>query len=233
MSSERPRVAVLQSNYIPWKGYFDLIRRVDTFVFYDDVQYTKNDWRNRNRIKTAQGLQWLTIPVGTDLNRRICDVTIPDPRWQKKHLASIRQSYAKSACLEECTRLLEILYLEQEWQSLSELNQFSIRHISREWLGLTAEFRASSEFELNGDRNVRLLQLLINLNAKTYFSGPSAKSYLNELEFQRHGIKIEFINYAEYPSYQQLHPPFVHEVSIIDTLLSLGQRAKELIWQTP
>lgn len=228
MGQKVHRVAVLQSNYIPWKGYFDIIAKADTFVFYDDVQYTKNDWRNRNQIKTAQGLQWLTIPVGTNLDRRICDVTILNRRWQLKHLTTIRQAYAKAACAAECAPLLELLYLHHEWNTLSDLNQFSIRTIARDWLGLDAHFRSSAEFVLDGHRNARLLCLLQQLNTDVYISGPSAQSYLDEAAFASAGIRIEYMDYSTYPEYKQPHPPFCHHVSILDTLLCLGSEARHM-----
>src|SRR5579864_7157911 len=107
------RAAVLQSNYIPWKGYFDIIHDVDVFVFYDDVQYTKNDWRNRNRIKTAGGVQWLTVPTGSDINRRICDVSLPDPNWTRKHWRTLHQAYSHAPHFHRYESFLSEIYLER------------------------------------------------------------------------------------------------------------------------
>jgi hypothetical protein len=215
------RVAVLQSNYIPWKGYFDIISKVDTFVFYDDVQYTKNDWRNRNRIKTVHGPQWLTIPVGVRLDRKISEVVISDSRWQRKHWSTLKQTYAKSRCIAECESLLDLIYVERQWERLSELNQF----VCRDWMRLSTEFRSSEEFQLSKERNSRLLELLIAVGATTYVSGPSAKSYLDESELLRHGIDVEYMDYSHYPEYIQPFPPFEHNVSILDMLFCLGHRA--------
>ena len=116
-------VVILQSNYIPWKGYFDLIHDADLFIFYDDLQYTKNDWRNRNKIKTEQGLKWLTVPVGIDLNRLIYEVDIKDHTWQKKHWEIIKQSYSKCKYFSNYKSFFENIYLEQEWLNLSAMNQ--------------------------------------------------------------------------------------------------------------
>src|SRR5262249_18719018 len=153
-------VAVLQSNYVPWKGYFDIIHDVDTFVFYDDVQFTKNDWRNRNRIKTAQGIQWLSVPVGGDIHRSIREVEIPDPRWQRKHFETLRQNYAKAPHFAYVEPLLEEVYVRRTWPMLSELNQFLITTISHDYLGLATQFDDSARYPLKGARQERLLELL-------------------------------------------------------------------------
>src|SRR5690349_15770355 len=113
----RMRVAVIQSNYIPWKGYFDIIHDVDVFIFYDDLQYTKNDWRNRNQIKSSYGLQWLTIPVGQRSDRLICDVQIADSGWQKKHWEKLRHSYARAPFFSRYAPFLEDIYLDAHWDN--------------------------------------------------------------------------------------------------------------------
>jgi len=224
------QVAVLQSNYIPWKGYFDIIHSVDRFIFYDDVQFTKNDWRNRNRIKTQQGLQWLTIPVGTALNRRIQDVEIPDERWQRKHWKSLCQAYGKAPHFESFRRFFEHVYCERTWTNLAEWNRFLIQHIAREFLGIETEFQLSSEYALDGRKSDRLLDLVRQAGAEVYVSGPSAKSYLDEAAFAESSIKVEYFDYAGYPEYPQFHPPFVHEVSILDLLFHTGADAPYYIW---
>ena len=151
--------AVLQSNYIPWRGYFDLIHDVDVFVFYDDVQYTVNDWRNRNRVKTANGVVWLTIPVGNQNDRRICDVELRDGAWQRKHWMTIEQSYRKAPHFAKCEPFFRSIY-ERAWTSLSELNQTVITSIARDMLGITTTFRDSREFVLEHTKSDRLLSLL-------------------------------------------------------------------------
>src|SRR5690349_21530552 len=128
------KVVVLQSNYIPWKGYFDLIHDADCFVFYDDVQYTKNDWRNRNRIIMPGGPKWLTIPTGIDAHRLICEVELPDASWQGRHWETIRQSYRRAPYFKHYRPFFEEIYLGREWRTLSELNQHLIRQITRDLL---------------------------------------------------------------------------------------------------
>ena len=126
------RVAVLQSNYLPWKGYFDIIHSADLFIFYDDIQFTKNDWRNRNKIKTQSGPAWLTIPVGGDLNRLINEVTLQDQRWAVKHLKSIQQYYSRAPFFKRYQDFLEDVYLNRQWSHLSKLNQYLIQHIAHD-----------------------------------------------------------------------------------------------------
>lgn len=224
------RVAVLQSNYIPWKGYFDIIHKVDTFVFYDDVQFTKNDWRNRNRIKTPSGVQWLTIPVGGDLNRLIQDVVIHDHHWQVKHWKTLQQSYGKTPCFSDCREFLEEIYLGHAWENLSALNRYLIAEISRSFLGITTHFQRSTEFTLTGTKSDRLLSLLQQLNATHYVSGPSASSYIDRELFREAGIEVEYMDYSNYPTYPQSHPPFEHGVSILDLLFHVGSDAPSYIW---
>jgi hypothetical protein len=224
------KVAVLQSNYIPWKGYFDIIHDVDLFIFYDDVQYTKNDWRNRNKIKTAQGVRWLTIPVGASEQRLICEVELNDNHWSRKQWATIQQSYSKTPYLKQYQDFFERVYTQDKWTNLSELNQFLIKTISSEFLGIETEFRDSREFDLTGKKADRLLDLLHKAGATLYVSGPSARDYLDELRFTEAGIKLVYKDYSGYPEYPQLFPPFEHAVSILDLLFNCGPEAPYYIW---
>lgn len=226
-------VAVLQSNYVPWKGYFDIVHDVDTFVFYDDVQFTKNDWRNRNRIKTRQGVQWLTVPVGADIGRTIREVAIADAHWQRKHYETLRQSYGKAPCFEEVRPFLEHVYLERRWDNLSEMNQFLIAAVSRDFLGLATRFDDSSRYALAGAKQERLLALLAAMKATRYVSGPSGRDYMDVGAFEAAGIEVVFKDYSRYPEYPQLHPPFEHHVSILDLLVHTGRDAPRYIWGSP
>lgn len=224
------KVAVLQSNYLPWKGYFDLIHDVDLFVFYDDVQYTKNDWRNRNQIKTAHGLTWITVPTGKHLSRLICEVELRDPHWQEQHWKTISQSYGRCPFFSQYTEFFQNCYLQRSWTSLSELNQYLIRTIATEFLGIRTEFRDSRDFGSSGKASGRLLNLLKKTEAKTYFSGPAARAYLDEAAFAEEGIEVVYKDYGGYPDYPQLHPPFAHNVSIIDLLFNRGPESPSHIW---
>jgi hypothetical protein len=224
------KVAVIQSNYIPWKGYFDIIHDVDLFVFYDDVQYTTNDWRNRNRINTPNGLIWLTVPVGTDSNRLICEVQLPDRRWATKHWKTIEQCYSRAPHFRRYRDFFADVYTARHWPTLSELNQFLIKAISRDILGITTQFEDSRTFCPQGSRLERLLDLLTKIGASTYVSGPSARDYINPDAFRAANIDLVYKSYEGYPEYNQRCKPFVHAVSIIDLLFNVGLDATHHIW---
>jgi hypothetical protein len=224
------KVAVIQSNYIPWKGYFDIINDVDVFVFYDDVQFTKNDWRNRNKIKVPGGTLWLSIPTGTDMNRLIREVKIQDSRWAKKHLKSIEQYYSKAPYFKNYKEFLNYVYCERKWNYLSELNQYIIKTISNDYLKCETIFDDSASYSPEGKRLERLVNLLKKINADQYITGPSAKSYIEEKVFEKENIKVVWKEYSGYPEYSQLFPPFEHFVSILDLLFNTGPDAPYYIW---
>ncbi|MCB1880900.1 MAG: WbqC family protein [Chromatiaceae bacterium] len=224
------RVAILQSNYIPWKGYFDIINDVDLFVFYDDVQYTKNDWRNRNKVKISTGTNWLTVPVGPSRDRLICDVRITDQRWQKKHWETLWHCYGKAPFFSVHAPFFKDFYLSQSWTSLSELNQYLIKHISRKVLASETKFIDSREFMAEGSKQNRLLNILRKAGATQYISGPAAKNYIEEEQFISAGIELIWKDYSNYPEYPQFHPPFEHGVTILDLLFHTGPDAPYYIW---
>jgi len=223
-------VAVIQSNYIPWKGYFDIIHDADLLIFYDDLQYTKNDWRNRNKVKTPQGLLWLTIPVGTSKDRLICEVTLNDPKWQSKHWQTIQQNYVKAPYYARYRPFFEEVYLGRRWSNLSELNQFLIKAISQDLLSMHTQFCDSREYAAEGKKLDRLINLLSQAGADSYVSGPAAKGYIQESRFQEAGIELAWKSYAGYPEYQQFSPPFEHGVTILDLLFHTGPDAPWYIW---
>jgi len=223
------RAAVLQSNYLPWRGYFDLIHDVDVFVFYDDVQYTVNDWRNRNCVKTANGVAWLTIPIGNQNARRICDVEIRDQSWRRKHWMTIEQSYARAPHFHRFEPFFRNVY-GRPWTSLSDLNQTLIRAIAGEFLGIETSFRDSREYELSGSKGERLLCLLRKLGADEYVSGPAAREYIDVDAFEGNGIRVRWKDYAGYPEYPQQHGPFANKLSIVDLLMCCGDQAPDYVW---
>jgi len=215
------KIAILQSNYIPWKGYFDLINMVDEFVFYDEVQYTKNDWRNRNLIQTKQGIQWLSIPVQqSTLNQLIKDTKVADKRWNKKHWVTISQNYSKAQYFKEYKDILEDLYLGNTSNYLCEINYRFIMQINK-LLGITTKIRFSSEFDLKEGQTEKLLGILDDSMATSYLSGPAAKGYIDEKLFNSK-MNLEWMNYDRYPIYKQLNSPFCHGVSILDLILNKG-----------
>jgi hypothetical protein len=218
------KVAILQSNYIPWKGYFDIINHVDEFILYDIVQYTKNDWRNRNKIKTSKGLLWVTIPVLTGglFGQRICDAAIADARWPNKHWQAIKTNYGRAEYFAKIGPFLEELYQKATAMTrLSQINAFFLRSIC-ELLGIKTRITSATDYVLSGDRNEALIALLKQSKGDEYLTGPAAKGYLDEELFKENGIGVKWMDYSGYPEYSQLHPPFEHGVSIIDMLLNLG-----------
>lgn len=223
-------VAVLQSNYLPWKGYFDLINDVDVFVFYDDVQYTKNDWRNRNRIPTSNGFSWLTVPVGKSLGRLICEVQMENDKWQKKHWATIQQNYARCPGMSLFSDYFRDIYENTHWVSLSELNQKLIQDVSG-MLNISTRFDDSRNYNLKGTKQSRLIDLLAQIGATRYVSGPSGKNYIDENDFKMMGIELIYKDYSGFPEYQQRGDDvFNHSVSIIDVLLSTGAEAPHFVY---
>ena len=223
------KISISQSNYIPWKGYFDLINMADEFIFHDDLQYTKNDWRNRNKIKTKNGLEWLTIPCGVNEKRLICEVELENKDWQKHHWQKIVANYSKASYFNAYKDFFEDFYLNKKWTNLSEMNQTLIKRISKEILSINTEFYDSRDFNLKSKKSERVKELLVKRNADIYYSGPSAKDYLEEKELEDAGIKVVWMDYSGYLEYIQLFPPFEHNVSILDLIFNEGKNARHFL----
>lgn len=219
------RVGVIQSNYIPWRGYFDFIDDVDLFIFYDDVQYTKGTWRNRNRIKSANGLQWITVPVKHDrLAKRIDETRIDASRkWQVKHLKSMRASYGRAPHLAPyLDQYAEIIHAGHE--ILSDLNVALCKWIMGA-LGIKTTVRMSREYKLSGTKTERLIDLLTQVGASRYLSGPAGRAYLDGDLFRAHGITLEYKSY-DYAPYPQLWGEFDGAVTVLDLLFHTGPEAR-------
>jgi len=224
------KVAVLQSNYIPWRGYFDIIHDVELFIFHDDLQYTKNDWRNRNKIVTEGGTKWLSIPVGTDEHRLILDVKMKDPSWQKKHFDMLKASYRKAPFFEKFEPFLEHVYLGKKWEYLYELDRYLIETVSREYLGIATKFADSRDFDFRGVKHEKLLTMLQSAGATTYVSGPAAKDYIRAEDYEKAGIELIWKDYSGYPDYPQQFGAGDYAVSILDLILNTGDEAPYYIW---
>jgi hypothetical protein len=222
-------VSILQSNYIPWRGYFDIMRKSDVFVIYDEVQYTKNDWRNRNVIQTKVGSQWLTIPVKQkSLSQTIKDTKIASNNWTQKHWNAIQLTYAKANHFSEYETWLSELYSEvKHYESLSEVNVFFLTKILKK-LDIHTEIINSEDLHLKGDKNEKLIDSVIKLKGNCYLSGPAAKSYLDIDLFQRNGISVEWMDYSNYAPYQQWGGSFNGAVSILDTIAHCGTDLKTI-----
>ena len=229
------KVVILQSNYIPWKGYFDLINDADIFVYYDEVQYTKNDWRNRNKIYSVNAEQWLTIPIAKDAVKwKISEVEIADSSWQVLHHKSIYYAYKKAPYFSQIEPLINEVSLEMKRSSLIQLNRYLIEKIAQ-MIGITTTFVDSKSLNLSGDRVERLVDILVQLGATHYISGPSAKNYLSssELLFNKNNIEIVYKDYSGYPQYKQMREPFIHSLSILDLLVNVKMdEVKDYIWNS-
>ncbi|SHM61510.1 WbqC family protein [Flavobacterium saccharophilum] len=224
------RIVITQSNYIPWKGYFDAIALADEFVIYDDMQFTRRDWRNRNIIKTPNGNKWLTIPVEVKGKyfQKINEAKISDKDWNKNHWNIIKNNYSKSQNFADYKDLFEELYLNCNSIYLTEINYRFIVAIC-ELLQIKSNIRFSSEFELKEERSERLLDICLNLEGTDYYSGPAAKAYMNEQVFTEAGVKVHYFDYSNYPEYKQLHDPFEHYVSILDLIFCEGKSAVKFL----
>lgn len=216
-------IAILQSNYIPWKGYFDLIRSVDKFIIFDEMQYTRRDWRNRNRIKTPQGLLWLTVPVSCKGKyfQKISETKLSDANWAPDHWVKITQNYRRAKYFNEIRDLLEPIYFGEHFDYLSQLNLRLIQSICC-YLNITTQILNSCDFTLADEKSERLAGLCRQVEATEYLTGPSAHDYLDESVFHRNGINVKFFDYSGYPVYPQLWGEFEHNVSIIDLLFNCG-----------
>jgi hypothetical protein len=224
------KLIITQSNYIPWKGYFDAINIADEFIIYDDMQYTRRDWRNRNKIKTKDGVQWLTVPVEVKGKyfQKINETKISDPQWAKQHWNTIAHNYSKAAYFNDYKDIFERTYLGNTREYLSEVNHDFITVVCA-ILGITTPIRWSSEFDLAEGKTERLVDLCLKAGATDYYSGPAAKSYMDESLFQKAGIKVHYFDYSGYPVYTQLFGEFTHEVSIIDLIFNEGPNAKRFM----
>ena len=223
---------ILQPSFIPWRGYFHQIQRADVFVFYDCVQYDKHGWRNRNRIKTPQGAQWLTIPVaasGACQGLLIRDAQLAeDTAWRRKHLATLSQNYRKARFWQDYAPLAEEIYA-QPGPHLADITCASTEAIARRLDIKHTRFVRSSSLAASGEKTDRLIDILHKLGASHYISGPSARGYIEPEKFAAAGITLEYMNY-DYPEYPQLHGPFDGHVSILDLLFNVGPEAPRFIW---
>ncbi len=224
-------IAIDQPNYIPWKGYFDLIHDVDLFIFYTDVQYTSRDWRNRNKIITPNGEKWLTVPVGQNVHRKIYEVKMTDKAWQRNHFETMRYAYGKAPFFREYSDFLEEVYLGMTWEYLTDLDQYLIKHIAKEFLGIKTEFADSRSYKTSGTKSERLLGLIESVGrVQAYESGPKAKNYLDERSFRDRGIEVRWKSYDAYPEYPQMSETFNHQMSVFDLLFNVGKNAPYYIW---
>jgi hypothetical protein len=220
-------VAIVQSNYIPWKGYFDLIGAVDEFILYDDMQYTRRDWRNRNRIKTQTGPQWMTLAVESKGKylQKIKDTVVEDPGWGARHWATLQHNYGRAPHFHDYRDLFAGLYLGPHSRYLSEIN-FAFLSAICSLLEIKTKLSWSMDYTLAEGKTERLVELCRQAGASTYLSGPAARDYMDESLFSAAGIALRYFDYSGYPEYPQLFPPFEHGVSVLDLLFNTGSQAR-------
>ena len=224
------RLAVLQPGYLPWLGFFDQLQRSDCFIFYDDVQFDKNGWRNRNRVKSTAGEpHWLTVPVRVhSLAQRLMDTEIDNRQpWARKHVGTIRQFYSHAPHLNRFLPQLEELLFGTKWERLCDLDLAVIK-LMCSWLGLKRNNMCSSELSIEGERSERLVNFCLHVGADRYLSGNAAQSYLDVELFASRGIEVEWQNY-KHPTYPQQHGAFVPYLSTLDLLLNCGDDSLEII----
>lgn len=226
----------MQPSYIPWRGYFHLIQKTDVFVFFDDVQFDRRGWRNRNRIKTAAGPKWLTIPVLSKDNRAretpILEIPICwDREWNANHWETLQHAYRKAPFFDLYAASLREVYAQRP-RMLAEF-VIDLTMLLALHMGLDGKrFIRASKLGASGKKTDRLINILQTVGANHYISGPSAKEYIEPEKFSAAGIGLEYIRY-EYPAYEQLHPPYDPQVSILDLLFMKGPAAPSFIWGLP
>lgn len=226
------KVAILQSNYIPWKGYFDIINMVDEFILYDDMQYTRRDWRNRNIIvKLGGGTQWLSIPVDCKgkFYQKINETAVADHSWAESHWKSIQGNYARAKYFGMYKdRILALYERCAEKDMLSEINYEFLTGICS-ILGIQTKITWSSDYTLADGKTERLVQLVKDAGGGYYLSGPAAKDYIVPELFEEAGIRLDWMDYSGYPEYQQLAQPFTHGVTILDLIFNEGPDATKFM----
>lgn len=230
MTATGRRVAIVQSNYVPWRGYFDLIRSVDEFILLDDAQYTRRDWRNRNRIKSPDGTRWLSIPVQVSgrYTQSISETRIADQDWSRSHWDVVRSTYSSAPAFDVHADFIQELYASAPSPFLSDINRHFLESVN-DVLGIDTPLVDSRVYAPQGGKDERLLDLCLKAGAAEYVSGPSARAYLDEQRFEAAGVQVAWFEYGPYPGYEQVHPPFIPEVSILDVLLCGGADAPSLV----
>lgn len=227
------RVGILQPSYLPWLGYLEQIARCDVFVLYDDVQYDKGGWRNRNRIKTPNGPLWLTVPVllkgeGFPLIRDV-HINTSQP-WAKTHLKTLAQYYNKAPFFREYFAELETLLMEGN-NKLADLDREVLAWMCSKF-AIATPLAWSSELDVQGDRIDRLIAIVRHYGGDIFYEGAAGRDYIPVERFEDQGVRVEFQNY-QHPVYPQLHGPFVSHLSAIDLLFNHGPSSRGILLGEP
>ncbi|MBM4065593.1 MAG: WbqC family protein [Planctomycetes bacterium] len=220
-------VAIHQPQYLPWIGYFDKLDRADVFVLLDNVQYKKNEWQNRNRIRTSQGWQWITVPVLYHYPEKIDAVKINNTTdWRRKHLNALVYNYSKAPFFEEHRLFFEETF-SCHWENLVEINVHILQYLNRA-LGINKEIVLASSLALREEPTERLVDICKHVQADTYLSGKDGAKYMNSDTFARANIQVTFQDF-HHPLYPQLYEPFEPFMSIVDLLFNHGRNSLEII----
>ncbi len=224
------RIAIHQPQFLPWLGYLDKIDQADCFVILDNVQFKKNEWQNRNRIRTAQGWQWVTVPVLHDFGQRIQDIRINQTvKWQSKHLHAFHTNYGRQPYFQQYVSALEDLY-HQPWTALVDLNVAVLCWVI-EKMGISTPMKIASDMVLREDPTDRLIDICQNLGGTSYLAGPGAFQYMDLDKFEQSGVDIEFQNFV-HPDYEQAYQPFVPTMSAVDLLFTHGPKSLSILRET-
>lgn len=225
-------VVILQPGYLPWLGFFDQLAQSDVFVYYDDVQFDKHGWRNRNRIKTTSGPSWLTVPVlhSGRPGQRLLDVEIDNRHsWSRKHVSAIAQSYARAPHLKRYLGDVEAFFATP-WKLLIDLDIAAVALLCK-WLGLTPRTVRASQLGIAGGQTERLVSICRHFSATRYLTGDAARDYLDERLFVQAGIALDWHGY-EHPTYPQLHGPFIPSMSVVDLIMNVGPGSFDVLRST-
>ena len=224
------KIIITQSNYIPWKGYFTTMKKATHIVLYDDAQYTKRDWRNRNKIITPNGPTWLSIPIDVKGKylQKINEAKVADRSWCTSHWNKIKQNYKKAPNFKEYSDIFEEIYLRDfpKYDYLTDINSHMLRKCIN-ILGLKTKILDSRDFEITGGKTEKLINICNYLEADEYFTGPAAKGYIEEDLFVKNNIKLSYYNLSGFPEYDQLWSKFEHKVSVIDMFFNLGSKTPD------
>ena len=228
--SPRKSIAILQSNYIPWKGYFDLIASVDEFLIFDEVQYTRRDWRNRNKIVVQGTVKWLTIPVKTkgQYLGSIEEIETDGTGWAEQHWKTISHAYGRAPHFAQYRPVLEAAYLKAaDLRLLTEINELFLRILVK-LLGITTSLTRTNVVPRTTTLPTdRLVEVCVGCQATEYVSGPAARAYIENEKFADAGVALKYADYSDYPVYEQHATAFEHGVSVLDLLMRCGPAARE------
>lgn len=230
MNTSHKKVAIVQSNYITWKGYFDMIAAVDEFILYDDVQYTRRDWRSRNQIKTPHGVQWLTVPVNVKgkYYQTIREAEIDGVDWAEAHWKALTKNYSRASHFVEVATVFEPFYRQRQYSHLSALNRELIEAVC-DYLGITTKISNSWDYQLIEGKTERLVDLCSQAGGTEYISGPAAKEDIDENTFNERDIKLTWFDYGGYPEYPQLWGELTHGVTSLDLMFNCGKDAQKYV----